>query len=51
MDEETRVIGYCEECGRIITDDLDECYCDSEGYYFDTLECALEYHKIHKLEI
>lgn len=51
MNEETRVIGYCEECGLIITDKLDECYCDSDGYYFDSLECALAYHNIHKLEI
>ena len=48
---ETRILGYCEECGRAITDDDTEMYADQEGYHFCSIECALEHHNIEKLEI
>ena len=48
---ETRVLAYCAECGNEITDDVEDYYCDEDGNYFDTCECALEYYGIHRLEI
>ena len=50
-DDNTRVIGYCAECGLTITDDLKDCHCDEEGNFFDSVECALEHHGIHLMEV
>lgn len=51
MDEnEVRVIGYCAECENDITDDMETIYVDEDGNYFDSQECAMIYHGIHKLE-
>jgi endogenous inhibitor of DNA gyrase (YacG/DUF329 family) len=50
MDDE-RLIAYCEECGNKITKDDEDIYVDEEGRYFCSIECALEFHKIHKLEM
>lgn len=50
MDEE-RLVAYCEECGSKITKDDDETYVDEEGHYFCCIDCVLEYHKIHRLEM
>lgn len=47
--EDSIIIGYCEECGNFITED-DEMYIDEEGRYFCSQECALEYYHIIKRE-
>ena len=49
MGEDVRVFGYCEECGSAITDN-DEAYIDSDGRYFDCIDCLLEYYDISKVE-
>jgi hypothetical protein len=49
MNEDVRVFGYCEECGRAITDDC-EAYVDSDGNYFDCLDCLFEHYDIVKVE-
>lgn len=52
MDEhDVRILGYCEECGSKITDDIEECYCDEDGQYFCSIECLMDYYGIHKLEV
>lgn len=50
MDEEMVIIGYCAECGSEIPDNIEEYYCDEDGNYFDSSECAMVYHGIHLLE-
>lgn len=49
MDEEVRVIGICTECNSPITDNTEEPYCDEDGNFFDSAECAMAYHRIYKL--
>ncbi len=50
MDRDDVIIrAYCEECGSAITNE-DESYVDSEGRYFDSLDCLLEYYDIVKVE-
>ena len=49
-DIEVRIIGYCAECGEDITDDIEDIYTDEDGNYFDTVECAMIHHGLHKLE-
>lgn len=49
MNDDVKIVGYCEECGNAITNE-DEAYIDNEGLYFDTVECACEYHNIVKVE-
>lgn len=51
MDEEVRVLGYCAECNSSITDDIEDYYCDEDGNFFDSAECAMAYYGIHKLEV
>lgn len=51
MNEEKRIIGYCEVCGEEITDDTEAAYVDGEGHYFDTIECVLEYFDVSKVEL
>ena len=51
MDEEIRVIAYCTECNSAITDDIEEYYCDEDGNFFDSAECAMAYYGIHLLEV
>ena len=51
MNEEIRVIGYCEVCGSEITDDNGTAYVDGEGHYFDTVDCVLEYFEVSKVEL
>jgi hypothetical protein len=51
MDEEVKIICYCAECTSAITDDIEEYYCDEDGNFFDSVECAMVYHGIHKLEV
>ena len=50
-DEDVRVIGYCAECGEDITDDIEEYYCDEDGNFFDSVECAMAHYGIHLLEV
>lgn len=50
MDEEVRIIGICAECGSEITDNIEEYYCDEDGNFFDSAECAMVHHGIHLLE-
>lgn len=47
--DDIRVHAYCEECGSAITND-NEVYVDSEGRYFDCLDCLFQYHDICKVE-
>ena len=49
MNDDVKVVGYCEECGNTITNE-DEAYIDNDGLYFDSIECVLEYHNICKVE-
>lgn len=51
MDEEVRVLGICAECNSSITDDIEDYYCDEDGNFFDSPECAMAYYGIHKLEV
>ena len=51
MDEEIRVIGVCAECGYKIKDNIEEYYCDEDGNFFDSVECAMVHHGIHLLEV
>ena len=48
---EVRILGYCAECGSEITDDVGDYYCDEDGHFFDSEECAMVYYGIHRLEI
>ena len=50
MNDEVRIFGYCAECGNEIMDSHDNAYVDDDGNYFDTVECAMEYHKIRIVE-
>ena len=52
---ETRTFGYCELCENEITSEVESdyeeaCYVDSEGRYFCSIECVLEYYGIEKIE-
>ena len=49
MDDNVKVVAYCEECGSTIFDG-DEAYVDSEGRYFDSIECMCQYYDITKVE-
>ena len=49
--EDVRILGYCEECGIEITDDFEEYYCDENGPYYCSCECAMEHYGLHKLEV
>lgn len=51
MDEEVRIIGVCAECNSEIMDNIEEYYCDEDGNFFDSEECAMVHHGIHKLEV
>lgn len=50
MNDEIRILGYCEECGNDVTDETD-CYCDEEGHYYCSCECVMEHYGIHRLEV
>ena len=50
MNEDVRVIAYCAECYSAITNEDNEAYVDSEGRYFDSVECICEYYNISKVE-
>ena len=50
-EKEVRVLAYCAECNEEITDNVEEYYCDDDGNFFDTIECACIAHGIHRLEI
>lgn len=49
--DEVRVLTYCTECGTDITDDIEEYYCDEDGQYYCSCECAMIHYGIHKLEV
>lgn len=49
MDEDVKIIAYCEECRNAIYQD-DDVYIDDDGNYFCSVECVLGYHKITKVE-
>lgn len=51
MDEEVKVISYCEECGNEIIRDDEEAFVDSEGNYYCCIDCILEHFDITKVEI
>ena len=53
--DKIRNFGYCEECGNEITSEIEsadeeEICVDSEGRYFCSIECALEFYGIEKIE-
>ena len=50
MDEDLKILAYCDECESAITSDSDEYFCDDEGHYFCNCDCCLEYYGIHSLE-
>lgn len=50
MDEEVRVIGYCENCDNVITENDSEAFVDEEGNYYCCVDCILERNKITRLE-
>ena len=50
-ENEVRILAHCAECGTQITDDIEEYYCDEDGNYFDSAECAMVYYGIHLLEM
>lgn len=49
--DEVRVLGYCVECGDIITDEIENYYCNNDGEYFCDIECLLEHYDISKIEV
>ena len=49
--DEIRKFGYCENCGDEITDEVAEYYTNEDGEVFCSVECALEYCHITKVEI
>ena len=49
MNDDVIIRAYCEECGNAITDE-DKAYIDSEGRYFDSIECCFTYHDICEVE-
>lgn len=50
MDEERRMLGICEECGSPITDDADTIFVDSDGNYFDSIDCLIEHFGVTQIE-
>lgn len=50
-EKEVRVLATCAECGDEITDDVEEYYCDEDGNFYCSIECACIAHGIHRLEI
>lgn len=51
MDDEVKILAYCEECGNAITSDNNEYFYDDDGNFFCSCECAMEYGGIHRLEV
>lgn len=51
MDNEVRILGYCEECDSIITENDNEAFVDEEGNYYCCIDCVLEHYAITRLEI
>lgn len=49
--DETRILGYCTECGSAITDDIREYYCNEDGERFCDIECLLSYYNISKIDV
>lgn len=48
-EERAEPIAQCEECGQLIYDDSSEMYMDADNNYFCSLDCALNYYGIHRL--
>lgn len=51
MDDNVRVFGYCAECGDFITDGCKDIFVDSDGNYFDSIDCLMEYFDVVRLEM
>ena len=49
MNDDVSIREYCVECGSAIVDG-DVAYIDSEGRYFDSVECCFAYHDICEVE-
>lgn len=49
-EDEEHAIARCEECGELIYEDNDDIYIDDDGNYFCSLECALDYYSIRKVD-
>lgn len=48
--DEEQPIARCTCCGELIYEDNDDTYIDSDGNYFCSLECVLEYYGVSKIE-
>lgn len=49
-EDNKHAIARCEECGELIYEDNDDIYIDDDGNYFCSLECALDYYSIRKVD-
>lgn len=49
-EDEEHAIARCEECGELVYEDNKEIYTDDEGNFFCSLECALGYYSIRKVD-
>ena len=49
--DEIRVFGYCENCGKKVTDENKEYFVTDDGKVFDYVECAFEYYGITRVEV
>lgn len=50
MGENVRELGYCNECGDTIFDDMEDIYVNEDGRYFCCIECATSYYGLTKVE-
>ena len=49
-ENDAQAIARCEECGELIHEENDDIYIDDDGNYFCSLECALDYYSIRKVD-
>ena len=50
IENDSRQISVCAECGEKIYDDCEDIYVDDELNHFCCIECALRYYSIRKIE-
>jgi glycosyltransferase involved in cell wall biosynthesis len=49
-ENEVRILAHCAECGAQITDDIKTIFVDSDGNYFDGIDCLTEYFGVTQIE-
>ena len=49
-EDDEHAIARCEECGELIYEGDDDVYIDDNGNFFCSLECALDYYSIRKVD-